>query len=276
MIWLPIWVLSLPAAGFLFGLDRRLTARLQGRIGPPLLQPVWDAGKLLSKPAARPAPRQALWVAAYLAFAGLALACLLAGVDLVLVVLLLGMATASLAVAAFVGPSPFSQLGAQRQLFLGLMVEPVLLLLALGVQRVTGGFTPAGASAPLVWRLPLFLPGLFIALAAAWRKSPFDLASSAHAHQELAAGVTTEMGGRLLGLVELGHWWELALLLALVAWMGYPSPVWAAALPAAFFVAAILMDNLLPRLTWRHLWPVGWIVGLGGGLLNLIWLGMVR
>ena len=276
MIWVLCWLLSLPVAGFLMGVDRRLTARLQGRVGPPLWQSIWDAGKLLAKPALRPAPRQALWAAGYLGFLGLAVACLLGGADLVLVVLLLGMATASLAVAGFIGPSPFSQLGAQRQLFLGLIYEPVLLLLALGVQRVTGGWTFAGASLPLLYRLPLFLPGLLVALLAAWRKSPFDLASSEHAHQELVAGLATEMGGRVLGLVELGHWWEMELLLLLAASLGYPSLGWALGLALAFFLLGILLDNLLPRLTWRYLWPLGWALGLGGGLLNLIWLGMSR
>lgn len=31
--------------GLLRGLDRKLTARLQGRIGPPITQPFYDFGK---------------------------------------------------------------------------------------------------------------------------------------------------------------------------------------------------------------------------------------
>jgi formate hydrogenlyase subunit 4 len=33
-------------AGILNGIDRRLTARMQGRVGPPLLQPFYDVAKL--------------------------------------------------------------------------------------------------------------------------------------------------------------------------------------------------------------------------------------
>jgi ech hydrogenase subunit B len=35
--------------GLSMGLDRKLTARLQNRRGPPLLQPFYDIAKLLSK-----------------------------------------------------------------------------------------------------------------------------------------------------------------------------------------------------------------------------------
>ena len=43
-------LLSAPVAGALLtGIDRKLTARMQGRIGPPLLQPFYDLAKLSAK-----------------------------------------------------------------------------------------------------------------------------------------------------------------------------------------------------------------------------------
>ena len=38
--------------GFLEGLDRKISARMQGRVGPPVLQPFYDVQKLLNKQAA--------------------------------------------------------------------------------------------------------------------------------------------------------------------------------------------------------------------------------
>ena len=35
--------------GLLAGADRRITARMQGRVGPPILQPYYDVRKLLEK-----------------------------------------------------------------------------------------------------------------------------------------------------------------------------------------------------------------------------------
>ena len=37
------------AGGLLAGLDRKITARMQSRVGPPLLQPFYDVIKLFSK-----------------------------------------------------------------------------------------------------------------------------------------------------------------------------------------------------------------------------------
>ena len=42
-------VLSPLAGGLIFGLDRVFTARLQSRIGPPVLQPFYDVFKLFGK-----------------------------------------------------------------------------------------------------------------------------------------------------------------------------------------------------------------------------------
>ena len=35
--------------GFLAGLDRKISARMQGRVGPPVLQPFYDVLKLTEK-----------------------------------------------------------------------------------------------------------------------------------------------------------------------------------------------------------------------------------
>ena len=42
--------------GLLAGADRIVSARMQGRVGPPLLQPFYDVGKLFEKEARRVNP----------------------------------------------------------------------------------------------------------------------------------------------------------------------------------------------------------------------------
>lgn len=45
-----LYVLLAPLAGGLMeGLDRKISARMQGRIGPPILQPFYDVIKLFNK-----------------------------------------------------------------------------------------------------------------------------------------------------------------------------------------------------------------------------------
>lgn len=43
-----LYILFAPlAGGLLEGADRKISARMQGRIGPPLLQPFYDVRKLM-------------------------------------------------------------------------------------------------------------------------------------------------------------------------------------------------------------------------------------
>ena len=45
-----LYLLLAPLAGALLdGVDRKISARMQGRQGPPLLQPFYDLGKLFTK-----------------------------------------------------------------------------------------------------------------------------------------------------------------------------------------------------------------------------------
>jgi formate hydrogenlyase subunit 4 len=80
--------------------------------------------------------------------------------------------------------------------------EPMVLLTAIGMYMVTKSFyVHEIASHPTL--LVLTLPGIFLGflytLEIKFRKSPFDLSSSHHAHQELVRGMTTEFSGRALG-----------------------------------------------------------------------------
>jgi len=52
-------ILAPLVGGLVAGLDRVVTARLQSRMGPPLLQPFYDVGKLMSKVIPPPASGRA-------------------------------------------------------------------------------------------------------------------------------------------------------------------------------------------------------------------------
>ena len=45
-----VFAIVAPVLGCLLaGLDRKISARMQGRVGPPLLQPYYDVRKLIEK-----------------------------------------------------------------------------------------------------------------------------------------------------------------------------------------------------------------------------------
>ena len=75
------------------------------------------------------------------------------------------------------------------------------------------------------------------------RKSPFDISTSHHAHQETVRGVLTEFSGRQLALVELTHWYEAVLLLALVGLFWATNPLVGSLLGSAFFFARRLRSS---------------------------------
>jgi len=261
--------------GLLSGVDRVLTARMQGRVGPPVLQPFYDVFKLLGKEPIAFNQRQIMWALGYLALmiASLLIFCL--GGDLLIIVFTMAFAAVSFILGGFSVKSPYSHIGSQRELLQMLAYEPVLILLAIGVYMQTGSFMVGNLfkqSTPLLVSMPLILIALIIILTIKMRKSPFDLSTSHHGHQELIKGITTEYSGPYLALIEVTHWYELILVLGLVA-MFWLQPIWVGILLAlvAFFIELVI-DNICARLTWDWMLKVTWSSGI---ILCLINLGII-
>ena len=75
-------VLAPFVGGLLEGADRIITARMQGRVGPPLLQPFYDLGKLFSKQMIAVNNVQLLLNLSYLVFLAVAGSMLFGGADI--------------------------------------------------------------------------------------------------------------------------------------------------------------------------------------------------
>jgi len=259
--------------GFLCGVDRKLTARFQGRIGPPILQPFYDFFKLLGKARLVSSRENLIWAWAYLVLTVAALILFALGQDLLVIFFVLAFAGASLAFGAFAVKSPYSHLGAYREIMQMLSYEPILLLAAVAVFLKTGSFMVADVfshGGNLLVSLPLAFLAVLIALGIKMRKSPFDIAASGHAHQEIVRGVYTEYSGPFLALIELTHWYELMLILAFVA-LFWAQPLWLGVLLALVcFVLEILIDNIAARLRWSWMVGASWVLGVGLLLANIV------
>jgi len=250
--------------GVAMGADRQLNAALQRRAGPPLLQPLYDITKLAGKVAA-PADRlMAVLLGAQLVLSVAALAIVATGGDLVVAIVVLGAGHVLFILAAASIESPFAQMGAAREIVLLVTREPLLLLVAVAYARVAGSSLVSSmvANGPVLPQVPTLGITCAVLLAIALRKSPWDIASSHHAHQELVKGSTTEMAGRWLAVAELAHWYEVAFVLAVIVLAaGALLPV-GLLLVAAAWAVALVIDNAVPRATWRVALAIGW--GLGG------------
>lgn len=271
-----ICVLLTPfVGGFLTGVDRRLTARLQSRMGPPLLQPFYDVLKLFGK---EPRATNAWLVFSaymYVVSSALAVWIFFLGGDLLLLFFVLTIGAVFQVVGAVCVPSPYSQVGAQRELLLMLAYEPILILVFVGFAMCSGTFMLADVfkqTEPLLLKMPLLFLALGYALTIKLRKSPFDISASHHGHQELVRGIQTEYSGPFLALVEIGHWFDTVLILGLCAMFWHTSLMGMFLLAVASLFTEIVIDNITARLTWQWMLQKSLGLGMGLALVNLLWL----
>ena len=274
-----LYLLLAPLAGALLdGVDRKISARMQGRQGPPLLQPFYDLGKLFTKQMLAVNSVQIFLLLSYLIFLAVSGSLLFAGADILMCLFILSTADMFLVMAASSDSSPFSTLGAGREMIQIMAYEPMTLLLAVGFYLATGSFQVADIiSQPVsaVATMPGFLLGMMFTMAIKLRKSPFDLSTSHHAHQEIVKGLTTEMAGPALAVMNIAEYYEMTLMLGLVALFFLNSnPIsWPVAIAACLLVyfLEILWDNVSARVKWKALLDSCWVFTLlTGGLNGLI------
>lgn len=263
------------AGGLISGVDRRLTAWFQSRFGPPILQPFYDVAKLLGKEKMIANTWQITCSWVYLVAAALSVMLLFMGQDLLLIFFIQAIGAVFLVMGALSVPSPYSQIGGQRELLQILTYEPVLVLVFVGVYLVTGSFKAGAAFAypePLLIKMPLLYLALTYALTIKLRKSPFDFSTSHHGHQELVKGMLTEFSGPYLALVEIGHWYEVIFILGLCSMFWATNLLGVIILLALTYLAEIIVDNITPRMTWRWMLSYVLTIGVGVSFVNLVWL----
>ena len=91
-----------PVIGCLLaGLDRKITARMQGRVGPPLLQPYYDVRKLFGKERVSVNTTESAYVVAALVFALLAGGIFFSGGNLLMCVFVITLSSLFFIVAAY-------------------------------------------------------------------------------------------------------------------------------------------------------------------------------
>lgn len=258
--------------GLVSGIDRKLTARMQGRVGPSILQPFYDVGKLLEKENLVVTSSQNYYILSYIVFIVVSGALFFAGGDLLLVIFAFTLAHIFLVLGAYASYSPYSFVGAERELIQIIAYEPMIILSAVGMYMVTKSFFVneiAASELPLI----LYLPGVFIGFLMVFtiklRKSPFDLSTSHHAHQELVKGVTTEFTGPNLARIEIAHWYENVFLLGFVYLFFAFNPVIAIVAIIIAYLLEILIDNTFSRVKWQFTLKSSWIVAGMMGLVNL-------
>jgi len=260
----PGLLFAVPAGWFFMWAEHKAVARIQRRIGPPLLQPFWDFVKLLGK---RTPARHGLEADLLRLYPVLSVLALLAGLALlpvcpklpggfagdgVLLVALLELPSICFILAGFTSGSIYGQIGAIREAVLS-VANNVVLLLAIITIAVTGhSFNLSELAGPTLnpghW---IGVLGIFLTIPAKLRLNPF---STSAAEQEIYSGPLTEYAGAALGLWELAHALEWIALTGLVAILVLPTSLaWWIYIPAFFLVcfAQVLLLSAVAAATAR-------------------------
>ncbi len=260
----------------LAGIDRKLSARLQGRVGPSILQPYYDVRKLLEKDTVSVNSVEGTYVTCALVFAAIAGGIFFTGGNLLLSVFVLTLSSLFFILAAYCTRSPYAEVGGAREALQIMCEEPMSLFIAVAFFFATGSFdasavfwldTPAIASTWLA-----FIGFLFI-LTIKMRKSPFDISTATHAHQEIVRGTTTEMSGKTLAKVEVMHWLENVLALGWIGLFfvcGNPLSILLGIFAAVVaFLLEIFIDNNFARVKWQAMLKSAWVVAFVCGGVNI-------
>lgn len=276
------FVLAPFIGGLLEGFERKISARMQGRTGPSVWQPFYDVKKLLCKELFVVNNLQGVLVMCYFVIIVACGIMFYAGLDLLMIFFVLTTAGIFLVLAGSCTNSPYSSLGAQREIMQMMAYEPMVLLTAVGFYMATGTFKVSQIVLGETMAVR-YLPGVLVAflfiLTIKMRKSPFDLSTSHHAHQEMVKGVTTEIVGKYLAVVEIAEWYENVFLLSIIGLFFVKSASITGIICSivgalvAWFIE-ILIDNTSARVTWKIMLRSAWAVTLVFGGLNLLILNL--
>lgn len=284
LLWILCYLVLAPfLGGLLDGCDRKISARMQGRIGPPLLQPFYDVQKLFNKQTIAVRRAQAAFLLVYMIMMIFTGCMFYGGTDILMCFFVLSTAATFLYFAAVVTNSPYSTIGASRELIQMMTYEPAVLFTCVGFYLATGTFTVSSIVKSNVSSI-LYLPGFFFAfvfiLTIKMRKSPFDTSASHHPHQELVKGLTTEFGAKNLAFFTITEWYENIFLLGVVGLFivnRHPiSWVIAVLVVLAVYFLEILIDNTSARVKQETMLKITYTVTLLSAGINTLVLMLAR
>jgi len=274
--------------------DRKVTAMVQWRKGPPIYQPLADLAKLMGKETIIPehARRTGFLLAPIL---GLTAAILGAAIlwsvninpkagfvgDLIVVFYLLTVPSLAIVIGGSASGNPLASVGASREMKLILSYE-LPLILAMLPAVIAGGWTlDLGAIATVagtsVWTKIAMVLGYIVGLLCVQAKLglvPFD---QAEAETELMGGVYCEYSGPPLAMFYLTRAMMHAVLpclLVTVFWGAFGRSVFHAVIWVALYLLAIVLITLIrntnPRVRIDHAMKFFWY-----GLTPVAVLGVV-
>ncbi len=291
----------------LAGIDRKVLARMQKRVGPPVIQPFYDFFKLMGKETIIPhaANKTAFLAAPVVGFVSLVVLMLFIPVfgfsafsgkaDLIVVLYLLTIPAVAMIVGGSASGSPYAGIGISREMVTMMSYELPLLVVLLAVAKKVGGDSLCFSLQDIVaWQqqngcvlfhwsmIPAGLAMLLV-IPAEVGTQPFDVAE---AETEICEGPLIEYSGAPLGLFKLNTAMKMVIMTALFTALflgglgtGF-APLNALILAVLCVVLTVLCMTTIHAVTARlkieHLFKFYWtiVVGLAALSLVLVWFGL--
>ena len=213
-------------------LDRKFYAQMQNRQGPPWYQPFADIIKLMSKQVIIPkaADKKMFKILPFIAIAAINTSIFMIPIfsnsalygfrgDIIAVIYLLSIPTATLFLIGWSSTSPYATIGSMRVLTQLFAYEVPLLIAVLGPCILAGSWSIEDVAVFFTnnpWLMLVNIIGFLVAIVALQGKLervPFDIP---HAETEIVCGVFTEYSGRLYGFMRLALDMEMVVVAALI------------------------------------------------------------
>jgi len=275
------------------GVMRKVTARIQSRQGPPILQPYFDLLKLLGKEDIEIGESPGMQrFAAYLSLAAvLALACFVpmgfaapmsASGDIILLIYLLTLCGICTLLAGLAAGSTYSLVGISREMMTMITLEPLLAMaLIVGAVR-TGSFRldivlhgSAWVTRGVPWSGLIIFAVMLAAFQAFVQKQPFDISE---AETELMEGPMIEYSGPKLALFKYAQMAKLVIYSGLFVALFLP---WGSGLVAPlgwllFWIKVFALVLLVTVVGATHArYRIDQAIRIFGGLLGIAFVALI-
>jgi len=203
-------VLVIPISLVFEGIRRKLMARMQNRIGPPIWQPFYDVMKLFEKWESDSKASENVFfnitpflylVTTFALFFFIPFPLIGFQFDFILFVYVLILSGALYVLSGFASNSPYGSIGSMRELILMICYEAIFVvgiftfILFSNIETLTD-FNQTW----LIYRLPIASVCLFIVALVEMRITPLD---TVEAPTEIMGSVETEYSGRSLAFLEI-------------------------------------------------------------------------
>jgi len=217
-------VLTIPISLLFVGIKRKLIARMQNRIGPPVWQPFYDVIKLFGKGESDSASKENIifkimpfiyFLITFSLFLFLPFSIISFKLDFILFIYIFILSGALYILLGIASNSPYGYIGSMRDMTLMLCYEVIFAIVIFTFVIFMDIQTLADLNGSwLIWRLPIASACLFIIALVETRITPFD---TVEAHTEIIGSVETEFSGRSLAFFEISNGLRLAFFVFLTA-----------------------------------------------------------